>query len=197
MTFTGWLRNFRFLAQARTLRAFHVLERHYAPIGECDGLIRNRNTRRNVSIIERIVEGAAEKDKRVPVMVCPDKGHTGAEAVTPTPRPVRPPIGVWSSFVGYINPGLGRLPAHIAYDLAFGPAPGQPHRILRHACADLALTYQRLITGRKALINFGMLGNAVLSCLATRKNQCAGCEAKRQRLGKNSTFHADDHMCCL
>src|SRR5437762_13947927 len=115
-------------------------------------------------------------------MVCPGQGHTGAEAVTPTPRPVRPPIGVWSGFVGYINPGLGRLSAHIAYDLALGPAPRQPHRILRHARADLALTYECLIAGRKALINFGILGNAVLSCLATRKNQRARCETNRQQL---------------
>src|SRR6266516_1911750 len=161
-----------------TLRPFHVLERHDAPIFECDDLVWDWDTRRDVSVIERIVEGAAEKDKRVPVMTCPGESHTGAETIAPPPRPIRSPIGVGSSLVSDVNPCLSWAPTHVPRNFALGPAPSQPHRILRHACADLALTYQRLITGRKALINFGMLGNAVLSCLATRKNQCAGCEAK-------------------
>src|SRR2546423_2344984 len=85
-----------FWLKISTLRAFYVLERHYSATGESHSLVRNGNTRRDVSIIERIVEGAAEKDKRVPVMTCPDKGRTGAEAVTPPPRAVRPPIRVRS-----------------------------------------------------------------------------------------------------
>src|SRR5262249_3837030 len=92
---------------------------------------------------------------------------------------------VWVGQVINVNPSLRGMSAHIANNFSIGGTPRQPHRILRHARADLALTYECLIMGRKTLINFGILGNAVLSCLATCKNQRARCEANRQQLGKN------------
>src|SRR6266542_1884554 len=168
-----------------TLPPFHVLERHDAPIFECDGLVRDWNARRDVSVIERIVEWAAEEHKRVPVMTCPGKSSTRAEAIAPPPRPIRSSIGVGSSFVIDVNPCLGWVPAHVAGDLAPRRAPSQPHGVLRHARANLASTYQCLIVGRKTLVDFRMLRNAVLGRLTTRNKQRADCHAKREPSGKN------------
>src|SRR6266404_7506939 len=134
----------------------------------------------------------------------PDAGVCEAVAGAETrggPRAPRPPRAIVRIVrVGHVinvDPSLRRVSAHVANNFSIGGAPREPDSVSGHAGSNLSLGYQRLITGRKALINFGILGNAVLSCLATRKNQCASCEAKRQRLGKNSTFHADDHMCRL
>src|SRR5438034_3564530 len=148
-----------------TLRPFHVLERHDAPVYECDGLLRDWNARRDVSVIERIVEWAAEEYEPVAVMTCPDKRSTGAESIAP--RPIRSAIGVGSSFVTDVNPRLGWVPAHVAGDLAPRQAPSEPYGVLRHARANLASTYQCLIIRRKALLDFRMLRNAVLGRLAT------------------------------
>lgn len=185
------------------LRAFHVLERHYSPTGERHNPVRNGNTRRDVRVEERIVERASKENEVTASVVMPSprcRPNSGVCEAVGRARVIVSPRTPWSvvrivrvCLVININPGLGRLPAHIAYDLALGPAPGQPHSIFRHARADLALTHQCLIIRRKTLINFGILGDAVLRCLATCKNQRAGCEAQRQR-GKNSTFHANDHM---
>src|SRR6266480_6813261 len=81
-----------------SLWPFHVLERHDPPIFECDDLVRDWNARRDVSVIERIVEWIAEESEPAAVMKCSDKANTGAEAIAPAPRPIGPPIGVGSSF---------------------------------------------------------------------------------------------------
>src|SRR6266568_6596712 len=150
-----------------TLRPFHILERHDAPIFECDDLVRDWDTRRDVSVKERIVEWIAEEYESVAVMPCPDKTNTGAETIAPPPLPIRSPIGVGSSLVSDVNPCLSCAPAHVPRNFALGRAPCQPHGVLGHARSNLASTYHCLIIGGKALVNFRMLRNAVLHRLAT------------------------------
>src|SRR5947208_5788436 len=150
-----------------TLRPFHVLERHDPPVYECDGLLRDWNARRDVSVIERIVEWIAEEYEPVAVMTCSDKGNTGSESIAPAPRSIRSAIGVGSSFVSDVNPCLSWSPTHGPRNFALGRAPCQPHGVFGPARSHLASTYPCLMIGGKALVNFRMLRNAVLGRLAT------------------------------
>src|SRR5882672_10335175 len=104
----------------------------------------------------------------------PDAGVGEAVAGAGTRGSPRAPRSPWTIVrVGHVinvDPSLRRVSAHVANNFSIGGAPREPDSVSGHAGSNLSLGYQRLITGRKALINFGILGNAVLSCLATRKN---------------------------
>src|SRR3982074_3252347 len=53
------------------IRRDQILERHRATVLECHRLVRVRNRRRNVGIIERIVERITEEDERATTMMAP------------------------------------------------------------------------------------------------------------------------------
>src|SRR5205814_9729194 len=78
----------------------------------------------------------------------------------------------------------------VVWNLLIGHAPGQPHRVHRHTCANLSLTYQCLVSRREALIHFRMLRNARLNSCTTHKNQRPGCYPECQREEQNSTLHS-------
>src|ERR1051326_3022971 len=162
---------------------FHVLEGYISPIYKCVGLVRDGHALRDVRVKERIVEWIAEEHERAAEMPSMDNGNAAAKTVPVTPR--LSPKRIGSSFVMHIDPSLSWMPTHVACDFAIGRTPRQPYGILEHARANLASAYQCLIIGRKALVNFRMLRNAVLSRLTTRENQRADCGGENQCSGKN------------
>lgn len=106
---------------SQRLRRHQVLERPDPAICERDRLGRIRNARRNIRIVEWIVEGVAKKHERAAVMMM--RAHkTGAakSETVPETGPIRPVIRIWIACVIYINPGFGWTTAHITHNFPIG-----------------------------------------------------------------------------
>jgi len=105
------------------------LKRHYPTTCEAHNLGRIRNTRRNVGIVEWIVEGIAKKYEctAAVTMMAAYKGEAGkAETVTTT-------IAIWTVWISvtvrgrrviYINPSFSGAAAHTTHNFPIGRPPG-------------------------------------------------------------------------
>src|SRR5437870_3080054 len=83
---------------------------------DCEGnrLGRIRNARRNIRIVEWIVEGVTKEHERAAAMMMPAHKTDATKSETVTEAgPVRPVIRIWIGRVIYINPGFGWTTAHI------------------------------------------------------------------------------------
>src|SRR5207237_4129875 len=149
------------------VRRHQILERHHASVRKRDRLVRDRNRRRNVRVVKRVVEWIAEEGKVTPVV---DKAMMKSKAAIKSRtvavvRIVSRAIRRVSIF--HVNPGLARMASHFADGLLLRRTPGEPDRIRRHPRANLPLSHQRLVAWRKRIENIRVLGNPVLQRLAT------------------------------
>src|SRR5207244_5369895 len=141
-----------------------------------DRLGRIRNARWNIGIIEWIEKRITKEHERpaaVMMMMTAHKTDAGkSETVTiaVTIRTIWVSVTVRSRRVIYINPRFVCAATHIAHNIPIIRTPGQPDCVLRHTCANLSLAYQRLIAGRKGLVNFGVSGTSCLGGGTTSKS---------------------------
>src|SRR2546421_9292384 len=65
------------------IRRDQILERHHPTVRKRNGLVRNRNGRRNVRVIERIIKRVAEEDERMAMMMAMNETHAAEPARKP------------------------------------------------------------------------------------------------------------------
>src|SRR5438046_9740898 len=107
-----------------------------------------------------------------------DAGKSETVTIAVTIRTIWVSVTVRSRRVIYINPRFGWAATHIAHNLPIGRTPGQPDCVLRHPCANLSLAYQRMVAGRKGLVNFGVSGHCYLEDVKSRMSSLAHCLAE-------------------
>src|SRR5581483_580768 len=108
-----------------------VLKRYDPAIGEGHCLIRIGNARRNIGIVERVVEWIAKKDKAASPVAMPAHKTDGTEAEAGSIGAVRPIVRTRIRFVANIDPCLRRLPPHVPDDFPIRGTPRQPDCIWR------------------------------------------------------------------
>src|SRR5437870_7899945 len=181
----------------RSRMPLEQLERNDSAVGERHGFVRYRDARRDIGVEEGIEERIADKDERAVMetvdVVRADESKADTDA-TVNAGAIRIRITVWiTRGVGHVDPSLAWSPAHVANDFVFRRTPRQPHRVRRHADADLSLTDQLLVGRPKGLINFRMTGDARFNCGTAGENQSAAGQSDHQCRGENSTFHRKNH----
>ncbi len=194
----GWLGGRPVSNFQSALRLLQYLERDNTSARESDRFVRIGNAWRNVGVEKRIVERAACEDEGTAMMMGADKSN-GSKSV-PEARTIsvwsvavwaiRITVGtVWGGRIVHVDPGFGLVPAHVSRDLLVGRSPGQPNRALRHSNANLPMACQRLVSGRKALVNVRAIGNSRFNSRTTCEDHRAGAETGCQRYGKKLTLH--------